>query len=253
MTKHNRLRLFAGPNGSGKSTIKKVIIEKLGPEQMGIVIDPDDIEAYIRKESLFDFRKYDITLSKNDIINGLQQSTLLMSQGLNKDIAKLIISDNVIRFDEVPLNSYHASAISELITNQLINKMQSFSIESVMSHKSKIDLLKKAQENGFRTYLYYVATDDPIVNVERVKNRVLQGGHNVDEDKIKQRYVRSIELLKTAIKYANRAYVFDNSAEESILMIEITDGKTWEIKSDVIHPWFVKTYNFLLSSSTSAE
>ncbi|NCB09690.1 MAG: ATP-binding cassette domain-containing protein [Bacteroidia bacterium] len=47
MANRQRLRLFAGPNGSGKSTIKKMVIEELGPEQMGIIIDPDDIEKKI--------------------------------------------------------------------------------------------------------------------------------------------------------------------------------------------------------------
>lgn len=251
MAKQHRLRLFAGPNGSGKSTIKKKIIEMLGHEHMGVIIDPDDVESDIRKELLFDFRKYEINLSRDDITSGLYQSSVLINQRLIEDIPRLAISDNIIHFDGVTLNSYYASAISELIRNQLIKSRQSFSIESVMSHISKIDLLKTAQQYEFRTYLYYVATDDPNFNIERVKNRVLEGGHNVDEDKIRQRYVRSIELLRQAINFANRAYVFDNSGKECILMIEIIDGKSWEIKSDAIHPWFSQTYDYLINRSTA--
>lgn len=251
MAKQHRLRLFAGPNGSGKSTIKKKIVEELGLEKMGVIIDPDDIESDIRKELLFDFRKYEIKLSRDEITSGLYQSSVLVNQSLLEEIPRLVINDNIIHFDGVTLNSYYASAISEMISNQLIKSRQSFSIESVMSHISKIDLLTTAQKFEYRTYLYYVATDDPNVNIERVRNRVLEGGHNVDEDKIRQRYVRSIELLRQAINFTNRAYVFDNSDKVCILMIEITDGKTWEIKSDFIHPWFSQTYEYLVKRSIS--
>ena len=251
MAKQHRLRLFAGPNGSGKSTIKKMIVDKLGLEQMGIIVDPDDIESGIQEEKLIDFRKYEIDISKDEILFGLLHSSVLKNQNLLKEIPRLGITDNIIRFSEVRLNSYFASAISELIRNQLIKSRQSFSFESVMSHTSKIDFLQTAQLNSYKTYLYYVATDDPEINVMRVRKRVLEGGHSVDEDKIKQRYGRSIKLLTQAIDYSNRTYVFDNSGAECILMIEITDGKKWEIKSDVIHPWFSQTYEYLRKHSTS--
>jgi predicted ABC-type ATPase len=80
-----------------------------------------------------------------------------------------------------------------------------------MSHHSKVDLLAQAQAAGYRTYLYFVATDDPVINISRVKSRVKLGGHNVPEDKIAERYHRSLELLMDAIRHTNRAYVFDNS------------------------------------------
>ena len=40
-----------------------------------------------------------------------------------------------------------------------------------MSHPSKVALLENAQRAGYRTYLYYIATDDPAINVSRVANR----------------------------------------------------------------------------------
>ena len=46
-----RLRMFAGPNGSGKSTIKSVIRQEL----LGIYINPDEIEAHIKKNDFLDF------------------------------------------------------------------------------------------------------------------------------------------------------------------------------------------------------
>ena len=46
-----RLRMFAGPNGSGKSTFKSVI----GPELLGIYINPDEIEKEIAAAGFLGF------------------------------------------------------------------------------------------------------------------------------------------------------------------------------------------------------
>ena len=40
-----------------------------------------------------------------------------------------------------------------------------------MSAKDKVELLREAQSRGFRTYLYFIATEDPDSNIQRVKNR----------------------------------------------------------------------------------
>jgi predicted ABC-type ATPase len=61
-----------------------------------------------------------------------------------------------------------------------------------MSHPSKVALLARAQMAGYRTYLYFIATDDPAINISRVRNRVKLGGHAVPEDRIVQRYHRSL-------------------------------------------------------------
>jgi len=85
----------------------------------------------------------------------------------------------------------------------------SFTFETVMSHCSKIDILMQAQATGYRTYLYFVATDDSTINISRVRNRVKLGGHDVPADKIEARYYRtpigltSLTTLATA-KTANK-------------------------------------------------
>lgn len=101
-------------------------------------------------------------------------------------------------------------------------------------------ILEKAQSLGYRTYLYYIATDDPSINISRVKNRVNFGGHPVPEEKIVSRYYRSLELLPKALRFTNRAYVFDNSTDsaEAIWLAEVTDGQFLEIKTGRIPAWF---------------
>lgn len=101
-----------------------------------------------------------------------------------------------------------------------------------MSSTDKIELLVKARKKGFRTYLYYIATDNPAINVWRVKRRVELGGHDVPTDKIVSRYHRSLALLPDAIRNTDRAYLFDNSGTELFWIAEITSGKEVRIQSD---------------------
>ena len=99
----------------------------------------------------------------------------------------------------------------------------------------------KPRKRGYRVYLYFVATDDPAINIDRVRRRVLQGGHPVPEDKIIERYHKSIALLTEACQVAHRAYIFDNSGAEHKLPAEVTDFDTIRLATSVISPWLLET------------
>lgn len=87
----------------------------------------------------------------------------------------------------------------------------SHSYESVMSHDSHLDFIRKANEHGFKTYLYYVCISDPDINSYRVDERVISGGHPVPKDKILSRYQRSLEQLFDMALLCRRVYFFDNT------------------------------------------
>lgn len=86
-----------------------------------------------------------------------------------------------------------------------------FSFETVLSHPSKIAVLRQARAAGYLVILYFVGTADPLVNVGRVADRVAKGGHDVPEDRVRARYERAMRQLAEAAGVADRTYVFDNS------------------------------------------
>jgi predicted ABC-type ATPase len=88
---------------------------------------------------------------------------------------------------------------------------QSFSFETVMSHRSKLDVMSRAREKGYEVTLFFVAIADPRINIERVAARVRRGGHDVDEDRIVQRWHRTMGFLADATTIADRSVVFDNT------------------------------------------
>jgi predicted ABC-type ATPase len=215
-----RLRMFAGPNGSGKSTIKSDIKEEL----LGYYINPDEIEAEIKKSKFLDFNNFQIHTNEIEVLNFFNKSTLLKKANLLNEAAKLTCDQNHLSFLNLEVNAYFASVAADFIRRKLISQHQSFTFETVMSSSDKVDLLQKVQQDGYRTYLYFVATEDPNINISRVQNRVKTGGHDVPADKIITRYYRSLELLWEAVKHTNRAYIFDNSKSELLWLAEITNA-----------------------------
>ena len=89
---------------------------------------------------------------------------------------------------------------------------RSFSFETVFSHPSKLDVLDQARSAGFDISLFFVAVDNPIINVERVKTRVFLGGHDVPADRVISRYGRTMALLPEMLVRMDRAWIFDNTA-----------------------------------------
>lgn len=92
-----------------------------------------------------------------------------------------------------------------------VRDRRSFTFETVMSHPSKLELLRAASGAGFFVQMYFFATNDPLINVSRVSNRVSKGGHDVPTDKNIERYRRTLDLAPQAIAICDRPIVFDNS------------------------------------------
>jgi predicted ABC-type ATPase len=231
-----RLRMFAGPNGSGKSTIKNVV----PPALLGVFLNPDEIEKDIAQFGFLDVRDYGVETTREEIIPFFINSPLLIKAELDEEAGYLRFTDGKLSFHEVMGNAYFASVAADFLRQKLLEQRVSFSLETVMSFPDKVRLLEKAQRLGYRTYLYYIATDDPTINVTRVKARVMMGGHDVPEDKIISRYTRSLEFLLDAIRHTNRAYLFDNSRlpGEHLWVAEITDGHDLEMKCTPMPLWF---------------
>ena len=201
-------------------------------------VNPDEIERDIRTFDFLDLSQYGVHTTEKEILDFFRNSTLLENEDLTDEAEALRFTDRKLSFFEVSVNAYFASVAADFIRKKLIEAGQTLTFETVMSSPDKIELLRLAQIRGYRTYLYYVATEDPEINISRVRHRVRMGGHSVPEAKIISRYHRSLDLLMDAVQYTHRAYIFDNSSHERVWLAEITNGKILEMKTDRIPGWF---------------
>jgi len=146
--------------------------------------------------------------------NGSGKTTLtdeLRRRGF--DLGDYINADDIAAGLEgpYPARVTAAQAEAEARRQACIAGRRNFSFETVMSHPSKIDLLRQARAAGFQVLLYFVSTEAPELNVARVRQRVALGGHPVPEDRIVARYARTMALLPDAVEQADRVVLFDNS------------------------------------------
>ena len=185
-----------------------------------------------------DFGEFNVDCSNDSLRQHFHNSALAIRAGIVDLFDHLTVNGEFLSIPKQAANSYLASILADFIRQQLVKRRLSFTFETVMSSADKVDLLAKARIEGFRTYLYYIATDDPAINVWRVKRRVELGGHNVPTDKIISRYHRSLALLLEAIRNSDRAYLFDNSGIEQYSIAEITSGRVLQMRSDTLPNWF---------------
>jgi predicted ABC-type ATPase len=227
--------MFAGPNGSGKSTMKAL----LPPELVGIYVNADDIERGIRdEEGHLDLAPFGLVAVARDLPAFFASSTLLASAGLREAASAIAVTGARVDFTAVDLKSYHAAVTADFIRRNLLAARATFTFETVMSAHDKVEFLGEAQAAGYRTFLYFVATDDPMINVARVRRRVAGGGHDVPEDKIVERYDRSLANLAGAVRGASRAYIFDNSGPKLQLLAEVADGRKVVVRQERLPHWF---------------
>jgi predicted ABC-type ATPase len=147
--------------------------------------------------------------------NGSGKSTLiehLIRQGV--DFGEYINADNIVKAHGLTGDegARAGQKLADEARDRCLKTGIDFSFETVMSHPSKVEFMLRAKRIGFEVTLYFVATDDPLLNVERVRARVEMGGHDVPQDRIVARYKRTIALLPQALTACDNAILFDNSA-----------------------------------------
>lgn len=107
--------------------------------------------------------------------------------------------------------SYEAAKIAAKRREEFLQIGKSFITETTFSHPSKLELLDQAIESGFRVVVYHIGVGSSDLAVARVQSRVVHGGHNVPEEKIKERYERNLLLIREAVLKVDKAYIYDNS------------------------------------------
>ena len=213
-----KFRLFGGPNGSGKTHVFNRF-KKLGIIHTEIYVNADRIEAQIKDTYRFSFNAYRVKVSDREFKQHILQSGLYSKMADKNFIEKFFIRSGVLKItNNITINSYHASFIAAYLAEKLLQTGQSFAFETVMSHKSKIELLYKAKEAGYKTYLYFVFTNSIEMNITRIQLRVLRGEHNVKEETIRSRAARTFGLLPQAFVLAESAYIIDNSNEAKVIL-----------------------------------
>lgn len=186
--------------------------------------------------------------------NGSGKSTIIGAflsdnhiEYLNADYCARADPD-IAKMPEGREKSIRAQKETERRLEEMISAGLSFAWETVFSHESRLEIMKLAKREGYRIHLTYITTKNPDINVARVHNRFLQGGHDVPEEKIRARYCRSVNFLPEMILTADEVSIYDNSYDNTDprllfqkLMKSEDDSEpemiVWEVDDKEINEW----------------
>ncbi|HTW58329.1 MAG TPA: hypothetical protein VMD99_09370 [Terriglobales bacterium] len=130
----------------------------------------------------------------------------------------------------IPGTSAVAAARHVLIAAQKhIHKRESFALETTLSGQGYLRMMIDARAPGFEVVLVYIGTENLEINLSRIRDRVLAGGHDVPEEDVRRRYTRSFKNLPTAIQRADHTILFDNSTDEGYRLVAVLgpSGNQW--------------------------
>jgi predicted ABC-type ATPase len=147
---------------------------------------------------------------KTTIAETYIQSRFPLWPKINADRLLLALEQaNALQADPLPV--LQAAQMVDITAKCLAVLREPFVLETVLSSDKYKELVSVARRAGLIFRLVFVTTQSPHVNVERVRQRVLNGGHDVPEDKIRARWQRSMGNLAWFAARADRLVVADNS------------------------------------------
>lgn len=141
-----------------------------------------------------------------------------------------------------------AAKLSTQMREDCLINGKSLLFETVLSTNEKLEFLAKAKESGYFVRLFFVGTDNPTINASRIAQRVMNGGHDVPITKIINRYYKSVTNCSTAIKIADRSYIYDNSVNfaDPKLLFRAVEGRI-EKEYNPINDWALEIFNSVKS------
>lgn len=113
-----------------------------------------------------------------------------------------------------PKVQFKAGRIAVETMRTCIKDKVDFNQETVLSGKNTIIQIQKLKSEGYRIRLMYIGLENKELAVRRVTERVKNGGHNISKALIYERYNKSLENLKLAMKLVDEIRIYDNSKDQ---------------------------------------
>lgn len=116
-----------------------------------------------------------------------------------------------------------AGRIMLIRINELLKQDANFAFETTLSTKSYRNKILRAKEKDFNITLLFFWLQSVELAKERVKIRVIEGGHNIDSEIIERRFFKGIKnLFDIYLPIVDGALIFDNSEGKHELIAEKT-------------------------------
>lgn len=155
--------------------------------------------------------------------------------GLDERLKGLLVNPD-LKAEDLDIREYRARSIetarlAERYRNDLLTARVTLGFETVGTAPEKLEFIVRAKDSGYRIVLIFVTTNNPNINIERVRERVAMGGHYVDPDDVVRRYGNVMSKLCDYIDIADEVTMMDNSGAHPFPVF-LKDGDDMRILKD---------------------
>lgn len=152
-------------------------------------------------------------------VNGAGKSSIIGS-ALRSNDADYFNPDEITRrlreaqpglpFDNANVRAWH---VGRRLLERAIEEWKRFAFETTLGGRTITGLLLKAANVGLPVRIVYVGLESADLHVRRVRARVRRGGHDIPEERIRQRYTSSRANMVRLIPHVAELRVLDNTRE----------------------------------------
>lgn len=129
----------------------------------------------------------------------------------------------------------------------LMERSQTFSIETTLATRALVKIVQRAQARGYEVTILYFWLSSPQKAIERVRSRVKAGGHDIPVEVIKRRYYMGLDyLFNYYIPICDHWILADNSKPPFRVLAQGNKGEEPIIRD-------IKTYGIVKTLTDSAQ
>jgi predicted ABC-type ATPase len=128
--------------------------------------------------------------------------------------------------------------------DDLIEGNKSFLLESTLSGKYMVRLIPRFKEHGYFVKIIYIFLETPEVCIERIKERVLKGGHSIPEKDVIRRFYRSKNNFWDLYKSLADKWILVSNSEEKFIEVAIGSKENYIVNSEeLLESFLMEVFN----------
>lgn len=138
-----------------------------------------------------------------------------------------LLTQTIVEQERLPLEEANLAAVQriEQWLDASIDTYQTIGVETVLSSPKYRRLVARAHERGFLVKMIYVTLASAELQLRRIAVRVANGGHDVPEDKVRERRLRSFAELAWFVQHVDQCTIFENSIGDPELVAALSGGQ----------------------------
>ena len=157
---------------------------------------------------------------------------------LNADLITKQLEDKGVKHALVAAGRIFFSRLDNYIRNS-----ESFIVETTLSGSYINKVALRAKENGYKIKLIYLFLDNPELCIERVRTRVIKGGHDVPELDIVRRFYRSKHNFWNKMSGITDNWVLIYNGENSFQQVAIGKSEEYSVENEILFSKFLNIGN----------